>query len=124
DEPARAKAERNETPERIIRARRDSNNSHEQQQEQRQRERHADEPELFTDHGEYEIGVLRGQECEPLLRAERIAFPEPPAGPDGDLRLQHVIPGRARVSRWVEEDEKSALLVRSQTLPQERRNDA
>ena len=46
------------------------------------RERHAEEAQLLADDGEDEVGVLRGQEREPLLRAHacspsRTSRPEP-----------------------------------------------
>ncbi len=51
-----------------------ANDAQEEQEEQRQRERHADEPELLADDGEDEVGVLLGEEREPLLRALREAL--------------------------------------------------
>ena len=93
-------------------------------EEEREREQHADEAELLADDGEDEVGVLRRQEREALLRALREALAEQPPGADRDLRLDHVVARLARVDVRVEEDEQALLLVRREPLPEDRRDHA
>src|SRR5207247_172192 len=68
-----------------------------QRHEEYQRYHHAHEPELLSDHRKDEIGVLRGQECESLLRAVGEPLAQEAARTDGDLRLDDVPTGRAGV---------------------------
>ena len=94
----------------------------EEQREQRDADRDADEAQFLAHNREDEVGVLRGQERQPLLRPHREALAEPATGPDRDLRLDHVIAREPPIDVGVEEHQQSLLLVRLQLLPHERRN--
>ena len=63
---------------------RDAEQRQEQREEQAQGHEDTHEPQLLTDDGEDEVGVLLRQEGEPLLGALGIPGPEPAARADGD----------------------------------------
>ena len=90
----------------------------EQREEEPQRHQHAEEPEFLPHHGEDEVGVLRREEGEPLLRALREPVAEPAAGADRHPGLDRVVPGGPGVDLGIEECEEPVLLVGREPLPE------
>src|SRR5688500_10444804 len=117
-EPACHEPECDKRAEGVVRSPRDLRDAEEQHQKQRQCYSHAKKSHLLADNGEDEIGVLLREKREPLLRAEREALAEHSTGADRNLGLDHVISGRARISRRIEEDLEPVLLIRLELLPQ------
>ncbi len=69
---------------------------------------------------EDEIGVLLGEEGQPLLGSQPEALPRHAAGTDGHLRLNEVPPGAPGVDLGIEKHQQSTLLVWRQSIPQGR----
>ena len=80
----------------------------------------ADEPPFFADGAENEVGGLFRHEAEGSLGAVEEAFPEEPAGADGDFGLVDVVTYSGQVFLHAEEDlDAGALVVLEHVLEDE-----
>ena len=64
---------------------------------------------LLGQDREDEVVVCHREEAQLALRASLKPFPERPAGPDGDAGLNLLIPGAARILRWVPGDASATV---------------
>src|SRR5581483_11473154 len=80
----------------------------------------ADKAPFLGKNREDEIGVLRRQKVEAVLRAVEKALAEEPPRADGDLRLNHVIAGAERIAIGIEKSEDAVALIGFEKMPRDR----
>src|SRR5204863_6631802 len=73
---------------------------------------HADEPPLFSEDGEDEVGVAGGDEAELSLRAALEALAVDAAGADGNLGLRDLVTLSERIAVGIEKSKDALLLIR------------